>query len=566
MQLSLELLAPARDLEIGIAAIQCGADAVYIAGPRFGARVAAGNTIEDVAALCTYAHRFGVRIYATLNTLLTEDELPEAEELIWHYYRAGVDALIVQDYRILDMNLPPMELHASTQTSIRTVEKAVALEKAGFSRIVLERQMSLERVREICRAVSCEVEFFVHGALCMSYSGECYLSEHLAGRSANRGCCAQPCRSLYDVYDADGGIVARQRHILSMKDYRLDSHIPELAAAGVCSFKIEGRLKNASYVKNIVRHYSDLLDEFIARNPEYRRASFGKVEGGFTPDPEITFNRGYTVCFIDGKRGVWNSQDAAKATGKCVGTVRRVDYGKNLVEMETAARIANGDGLMFAGNAGELVGMRVEVARGDSFTVRDASSLRAGMKVYRNLDVCFERELEKNAPRRMLEASVDYHSRLGHTRFTATFCDGSVAAVEFDETAPQALNPERARAMMEGQIGKVSGDIRFSLRKVDTDKIYSYSSAFLNSVRRELAEKYTPLPGSSVPFVRGDTSGLERQGDSGGVLMKSKYCVRYELGLCSRKGGGSGPLYLENNGHRLKLEFDCKNCEMSLSL
>ncbi|MBQ0086261.1 MAG: U32 family peptidase [Bacteroidales bacterium] len=566
MQLSLELLAPARDLEIGIAAIQCGADAVYIAGPRFGARVAAGNTIEDVASLCTYAHRFGVRIYATLNTLLTEEELPEAEDLIWQYYRAGVDALIVQDYRIIEMNLPPIELHASTQTSIRTVEKAVALEKAGFSRIVLERQMSMERVKEICEAVSCEVEFFVHGALCMSYSGECYLSEHLAGRSANRGCCAQPCRSLYDVYDAEGGIVARQKHILSMKDYRLDSHIPELAEAGVCSFKIEGRLKNASYVKNTVRHYSNILNEFIHRNPEYRRASFGQVEGGFTPDPEITFNRGYTTCFIDGKRGVWNSQDAAKAMGKCIGTVRRVDSGKNLVEVETAVRIANGDGLMFAGNAGDPVGMRVEVARGDSFTVRDASALRPGMKIYRNLDLCFERELEKNVPRRIIEASVDYHSRKGHTRFTASFCDGSVATVEFNETAPEALNSERARAMLEGQIGKISGDIRFSLINVDTDRVYSYTSAFLNSVRRELAEKYAPSPRKSVPFVKGDTSGLERQGESGGILMKSKYCVRYELGLCSRKGKGGGPLYLENNGNRLKLEFDCKNCEMSLSL
>lgn len=566
MQLSLELLAPARDLEIGIAAIQCGADAVYISGPRFGARVAAGNTIENVASLCTYAHRFGVRIYATLNTLLTEDELPEAEELIWQYYRAGVDALIVQDYRILEMNLPPIELHASTQTSIRTVEKAVALEKAGFSRIVLERQMSMERVREICGAVSCEVEFFVHGALCMSYSGECYLSEHLAGRSANRGCCAQLCRSLYDVYDAEGGIVARQKHILSMKDYRLDSHIPELAAAGVCSFKIEGRLKNASYVKNTVRHYSNILDEFVHRNPEYRRASFGKVEGGFTPDPEITFNRGYTTCFIEGKRDVWNSQDAAKATGKCIGTVRRVSPGKNLVEVETAARISNGDGLMFAGNAGEPVGMRVEVARGDSLTVKDASALRPGMKIYRNLDICFERELEKNVPRRIIEASVDYHSRQGHTRFTASFCDGSAAVVEFEETAPEALNPGRARAMLEGQIGKMSGDIRFSLGNVDTDRVYSYTSAFLNSVRRELAEKYAPSPRKSVPFVKGDVSGLERQGESGGILMKSKYCVRYELGLCSRKGKGGGPLYLENNGNRLKLEFDCKNCEMSLSL
>ena len=261
--MQLELLAPARDLEIGIAAIQCGADAVYISGPKFGARSAAGNSLEDVTALCGYAHAFGVRIYATLNTLLEDDELPEAEALAWQYHGAGVDALIVQDFKVLDLNLPPVELHASTQAVIRTPEKAAALEKAGFSRIILERQLPLSRVREICDAVSCEVEFFVHGALCMSYSGECYLSEYLTGRSANRGCCAQPCRSLYDVYDGRGRCLARQKHILSMKDYRLDSRIDGLVAAGVSSFKIEGRLKNESYVRNVVREYSIALDKIV---------------------------------------------------------------------------------------------------------------------------------------------------------------------------------------------------------------------------------------------------------------------------------------------------------------
>lgn len=566
MQLSLELLAPARDLEIGIAAIQCGADAVYIAGPRFGARVAAGNSIEDITALCNYAHRFGVRIYATLNTLLSDDEVSAAEDLVWQYHRAGVDALIVQDYRVLEMNLPPIEMHASTQTSIRTKEKAVALEKAGFSRIVLERQMSLDRLKEICDAVSCDVEFFVHGALCMSYSGECYLSEYLAGRSANKGCCAQPCRSLYDVFDGQGRLLARQRHILSMKDYRLDSHIEQLVGAGVSSFKIEGRLKNASYVKNIVRHYSNVLDEFILRNPQYQRASYGKVEGGFVPDPDSTFNRGYTTCFIDGTRSEWNSRDAARSTGKAIGTVSDVNPGRNTVQVKSQFRISNGDGLLFVGKTGEQTGMRVEVARGDTICVKDASSVRSGMKVYRNLDAGFEKELERNMPRRVIEAVVDYRSCNGRTSFTAFFCDGSRSSVNFDETAPEALNPQRAKAMMEGQIGKLSGDIRFSLRSVDTDRVYSYTAAFLNSVRRELAEKYVPSPSKSVPFVKGDTSRLERQGESGGVLMRSRYCVRYELGMCSRKGGGNGPLYVGNNGHRLKLEFDCKNCEMSLSL
>lgn len=564
--MQLELLAPARDLEIGIAAIQCGADAVYISGPKFGARSAAGNSLEDVAALCSYAHTFGVRIYATLNTLLEDDELPEAEALAWQYHRAGVDALIVQDFKVLDLNLPPVELHASTQAVIRTPEKAAVLEKAGFSRIILERQLPLSRVREICDAVSCEVEFFVHGALCMSYSGECYLSEYLTGRSANRGCCAQPCRSLYDVYDGRGRCLARQKHILSMKDYRLDSRIDGLVAAGVSSFKIEGRLKNAAYVKNVVRHYRNVLDGFIARNPQYRRTSFGTVEGGFTPDPERTFNRGYTACFIDGVREKWNNPDVARASGEFAGTVKNVSRKGNIVEVDGPVTFGNGDGLLFIGSGGEESGMRVEVAAGRSLTVRDVSSVRPGMKVYRNYDAKFERELEKNMPKRMIDATVDYESSGGHTRFTASFCDGTAAAVEFEETAPQALNPERAVAMLASQLGKTSGFFRFRLGKVTSDRAYSYSAAFLNSVRRELAEGHPSPERKSSPFVKGPAILAESQGESGGVLMKSKYCVRYELGMCVRKGAEPGPLFVENNGRKFRLEFDCRNCEMSLTL
>ena len=566
MQLGLELLAPARDLEIGIAAIECGADAVYISGPAFGARAAAGNRIEDVAALCDYAHTFGVRIYATLNTLVKDEELPEVESLAWQYYRAGVDALIVQDFKVPELNLPPIELHASTQTVIRTPEKAVALQKAGFSRIILERQMSLKTIREICGAVSCEVEFFVHGALCMSYSGECYLSEYLTGRSANRGCCAQPCRSLYDVYDGNGKQIARRRHILSMKDYRLDSHIAELVAAGVTSFKIEGRLKNASYVKNVVRHYRNVLDDFILHNPQYCRTSYGVTEGGFTPDPERTFNRGYTSCLIDGTRDKWNSSDAARAIGEYAGTVKRVSRKEGIIEVEGPVPFSNGDGLMLVSQSGDETGMRVEVARGALLTVRNADTVTPGMKVFRNYDAKFERELEKNMPHRIIDATVDYASSGGHTRFTASFRDGTASVVEFDEQAPEALNPERAAAMLESQIGKVSGCFRFRLGRVTADRVYSYTASFLNSVRRTLAQRHVNPARKAIPFEKGDSSLLEKQGESGGVLMKSKYCVRYELGLCVRKGASGGPLYIVNNGKRFKLEFDCANCEMSLSL
>ena len=322
MQLALELLAPAKNKDIGIAAVSCGADAVYMAGPSFGAREAAGNTMDDVAETVRYAHRFGAKVYLTVNTILYDNELAEAEVLIREAVRAGVDALIVQDLAVLKMDIPPIPLFASTQCDIRTPEKARLLESLGFVRLILARELSLEQIRSIRSAVLCDLEFFVHGALCVSYSGQCYLSRRLTGRSANRGACAQACRSLYDLEDGDGKVLQRGVSLLSLKDLRLDGRIPDLVAAGITSFKIEGRLKNASYVKNVVRHYSDRLDEFIAAHPEsYRRASYGKLYGGFKPDVDATFNRGYTEFNIDGVRGDWNSADAARSTGEYLGTV-----------------------------------------------------------------------------------------------------------------------------------------------------------------------------------------------------------------------------------------------------
>ena len=298
----LELLAPARDIQIGIAAIDCGADAVYIAGPQFGARQAAGNEIEEIRSLCEYAHRFGARIFVALNTILYDDELEAAYKQMLAVQEAGADALIIQDLAILkmaqngigslkeDFRIP---LHASTQCAIRTPEHAAFLEGLGFSRLILERELSLDEIKAIRNAVTCELEFFVHGALCVCYSGQCYLSEKIAGRSANRGACIQACRSRYDLVDADGNILVKDKALLSLKDYNLKNRIEELADAGITSFKIEGRLKNASYVRNVVRDYSIALDELVQKRPdEYERGSFGQVSGGFTPDTSKTFNRG----------------------------------------------------------------------------------------------------------------------------------------------------------------------------------------------------------------------------------------------------------------------------------
>lgn len=575
MQLNLELLAPARNSAIGTAAIDCGADAVYMAGPSFGARVAAGNPVADLEAVARYAHRYGARVYATVNTLLGEEELAQAEKLIRQYYEAGVDALIVQDMKLLELDLPPIELHASTQSVIRTSERALELEKAGFSRIILERQLSLEQIRAIRQAVSCEIEFFVHGALCMSYSGQCFLSEALTGRSANRGCCAQPCRSRWDVVDAEGRTIAADRAVLSMKDYRLDGYIGALARAGVCSFKVEGRLKNASYVKNIVRHYRNVIDKFIEGHPQFAKSSFGRIEGGFTPDPDLTFNRGYTSCFIDARRDKWNSGDAARSLGEYVGEVASVKDGSvtvNLAKGQGRRPLANGDGLSFVIREDEVVGMRADVASGNVVSLKDTSSLAPGMKVYRNMNLKFERELEKNMPLRLIDAAVTYHSENGHTVVAAKAADGRSAAVEFDETATEARRPELAAETLRSCLSKTSAPYAFRLETVESDKSYFYTASFLNSLRSELAAKLSAAEPKRVRVQDAPATGFippTQRTPQNGELMRSRYCVKYELGLCPKAGGGHTvrePLTIVNQNRRFTLKFDCKNCEMVVTL
>lgn len=420
----LELLAPARNADIGIAAIDCGADAVYIAGPAFGARQAAGNSMEDIRRLTEYAHRFGARIFLTLNTILFDNELAEAERLLAEAKDAGVDAIIAQD--LAAWELTDLPVHASTQCAIRTPEKARLYEGIGASRLVLEREMSLDQIRAIRSSVDCELEFFVHGALCVCYSGQCYMSERIAGRSANRGECIQACRSLYDLVDGSGNVLVRNKALLSLKDYNLKDRLKDLAEAGICSFKIEGRLKNISYVRNVVRAYSLALDELVAANPEkLRRVSFGRSEGGFTPDLAKTFNRGYTQLFLDGKRsGNWSSMDAPKSIGEEVGTVvsiapmrQNFSNGKRPSEENITItlrmknpgdRLQNGDGFSFLSKGrGEIVGFRGDVCQGNRITCRNVTGLYPGAKLYRNLSNAFEKELNSDLPVRRISVSVD---------------------------------------------------------------------------------------------------------------------------------------------------------------
>ncbi len=683
----LELLAPARNMDIGIAAIDCGADAVYIAGPAFGARQAAGNSMEDIRRLTEYAHRFGARIFLTLNTILFDNELAEAERLLAEAKDAGVDAIIAQDLAVWE--LTDLPVHASTQCAIRTPEKARLYEGIGASRLVLEREMSLDQIRAIRSSVDCELEFFVHGALCVCYSGQCYMSERIAGRSANRGECIQACRSLYDLVDEDGNVLVRNKALLSLKDYNLKDRLKDLAEAGICSFKIEGRLKNISYVRNVVRAYSLALDELVAANPgKYRRVSFGRSEGGFTPDLAKTFNRGYTQLFLDGKRsGNWSSMDAPKSIGEEVGTVvsiapMRQNYsnGKRLSEENITItlrmknpgdRLQNGDGFSFLSKGrGEIVGFRGDVCQGNRITCINVTGLYPGAKLYRNLSNAFEKELESNLPVRTIPVSVDISvivvpvtstssgteedwspslpKRLSEPTYSlkinAVSQDGRSVKLEREAGHNAAENPERMRGMFATQISKATGIYSFTLRSLEVENpdgsLPFLPTSALNAIRRDLAAALEEMPCRAIPLpvnqassrtgnaeypvlepdvlsqvqdIQETTSngphlsykanianhiarkiymslGASRTDDAFEIshrpdaeLMRTKYCIRYELGLCpvhqagrqhgraNHTSGMVNPpipssrktnLYLTNNGKRYHLAFDCANCEM----
>ena len=583
---ALELLAPARNKEIGIAAIDCGADAVYIAGPDFGARKAAGNSFEDIAELCTYAHRFGVRIFVTFNTLWREGEEEEAHAQLLRAQEAGADAFIIREPRIAAWDDITIPIHASTQCAIRDVERARLFESLGCERIILERELSLAQIREICAAVSCEVECFVHGALCVGYSGECRLSEYIDGRSADRGECIQACRSLYDLVDGDGHVLVRGKALLSLKDFNLKGRLEELADAGVCSFKIEGRLKNASYVKNVVRDYSLALDALVAKYPErYRRASWGEVTGGFTPDTAKTFNRGYTELFLDGKRGKWSSMDAPKSMGEAVGTVQRIRRTPgqgmhfSVKPLQRALELHNGDGFAIA-TADGVTGFRGDVCEGLQVRCKDVPDLREGMTLYRNISAAFEKILDTQTCRREIPVrlSVRVHGKYVLDVHAVTQ-DGREVLSPFHTDVETAENRERAEAMLREQLGKRSGVYRFSVDELLVEtaggKLPLLSAATLNGIRRLVAEDLDSVPVERrfrvKPGMTNNMPGMtkechsERSEES--VLLRSKYCIRYELGLCPKHQGAKPPqeLFLVNNGRRLALRFDCAACEMTVN-
>lgn len=597
MDRPVELLAPARDLECGLAAINCGADAVYIGAPRFGARVAAGNTTEDIAALVDYAHRYWARVYVTLNTLLKHDELPQAVDLAWQLHELGIDGLIIQDMGLLECKLPPLPLIASTQTHNHTAERVAFLEKAGFYRAILARELSLEEIRAIrAAAPNIELECFVHGALCVCYSGQCYLSYAIGGRSGNRGECAQPCRKLYDLVDAEGKTLVKGRHLLSIRDLSLSEHLAELLDAGVTSFKIEGRLKDTRYVSNVVAYYSARLNELGVK-----RASSGRSRVEFEPDLGKTFNRGYTTYFFNERSGLIGSHLTPKMVGEHLGHVRSVRT--NAFALDSNAEVHPGDGLCFFGADGELQGTLVNSVANGFITPAKIEGLRTGMDVYRNHDHEFMSAVDRSRNERRID--VQFRVRDGG-EIEVRDEDGNVATVTLGEIQP-AKNRDTAAATLQKQLQK-TGDTEFASTgvEIETDAVPFVPVSAINSTRRELLDKLRQVrernrprlpawkkPHEDTPYPQQtlDYSGnvlnehaadfyrnhgvteIEPAAESGldmrdRRVMTTRYCLKFELGICPKQKPTqkiSEPLMLvDEQGARLELRFDCKVCEMQV--
>ena len=605
---SLELLAPAKNLECGIAAIDHGADAVYIGAPRFGARAAVGNSVDDIRQLCQYAHQYGVRIYVTVNTIIYDSEMEATGALIRELAEARVDAILIQDMGLLSFtsSIPELSsslsLHASTQTDNRTPEKVRWLRSLGFRRVVLARELSIEEIAEIHREVpDVELEVFVHGALCVSYSGLCYASQHCFSRSANRGACAQFCRMKFDLLDANGQELEHQRHLLSLKDLNQLDHVDELILAGATSFKIEGRLKDVNYVKNVVAAYSQQLDAFIAKHPEtYQRASKGHCTYSFTPNLRKTFNRGFTTYFLHGRQPDIFSPDTPKAMGEFVGTVKEIR--RDSFNVAGTASFANGDGLCYIDANRELQGFRVNRAQGNRlFPQQMPRTLQRGMALYRNNDQEFERLLSRSSSSRKIPVNFSLMIIPDGFALSAEGCQVSIACEHQVAEKPQQENILRQLSRLGGTPFECSGvdlpagfnyfipssllaDLRHqwveAVLSVSADTSFSgvsssssvsssisfptYAYGYLYNIANREARTFYKVQG-----LKQIEPAFELQPPRHGLLMQCRHCLRYALGYCVKHGGRtpqwSEPLYLRlGDGRRFRLEFDCRHCQMNV--
>ena len=591
----IELLAPARNLECGIEAVNHGADAVYIGAPCFGARAAAGNSLDDIARLVEYAHQFNVRIYVAVNTILTDEELLRTEEMIAALYRIGVDAIIVQDMGIMRLNLPPIALHASTQMDNRSAERVRFLHEAGFRQVVLPRELSLGEIAQIHKACpDTPLEVFIHGALCVSFSGQCYVSEACYGRSANRGECAQFCRLAFDMVDADGRTVVRNRHLLSLKDLNQTENLEALLDAGASSLKIEGRLKDVAYVKNVTAWYRKKLDAIFKRRKEYRRASSGKVDLGFDPLPEKSFNRGFTDYLAHGRNGGIFSFDTPKSMGEEVGTVKEV--GRSWITVAGVKRFANGDGLCFLDGQGRLQGFRVNRVEGNKLFLQEVPHVVPKTRLYRNFDQEFERTLQRQSAVRRIEVDMNLGENAFGFTLTLTDEDGNRAstAIEYaKETARSPQDENRRTQLAARSIGVDFSDNWFIPSSVLADLRRRATEALLrtrrlNYRRETVLHKATahPYPAAELTYlgnvmnrraaafyhdhgVKRVAPAFELEPSRGAVLMFCKHCLRYSMGWCpvhhKVRAPFREPYYLvSSDGRRFRLEFDCKVCQMKV--
>lgn len=594
----IELLSPAKDLETARAAVDHGADAVYMGGARFGARRAAGNSIEEIAHAVEYAHQYGVRVHTTLNTVLYDEELKDAEQIARELIATGVDALIVQDMALRRMNLP-VEMHASTQVGNTTPEGALFLEKCGFARVILERALTLEDIRRIREATTVELECFVHGAICVGYSGRCFLSRSTSNRSGNRGECSQPCRLPYDLKDERGRTIMTGKHLLSVRDLDLSDDLEALIDAGISSFKIEGRLKDVRYIKNVVNYYRRRIDNILERRKDILRPSVGRTTTEFTPDPVKSFTRGASQYMLHGKQNGVASFDTPKAVGEYLGVIKSVS--RRGFTLDKRCEISAGDGLCTISKSG-MNGTNINSVDGETIIPNRIDGIEVGAKVYRNYDHHFSLLLDRSRTRRVIEATAEIDISQHKIRLSVTDCEGIVATISRNVDLEVADNADKMADTARRQIAKSGGTI-FSITHVEVvGSNYFAPASMLADMRREALEalrikrmeRVLPhrimaddglarYPYDKVTRYENVTNHLSREfylahgakeiepalescSTSGERVMISSYCIRRELGQCLKQRPTlKGDLYIEHGFARYRLDFDCKRCLMMLT-
>lgn len=598
----IELLAPAKDKECAIAAIDCGADAVYIGADGFGARKNAPNTIADLQEITQYAHKFQVKIFVAVNTLLYDDELKSAQELINKLYEIGVDAIIIQDMGILELELPPIALHASTQCHNDSLEKVKFLQEVGFERVILARELSLEEIKYIGNNTSVELESFIHGALCVSYSGQCYMSYAIGGRSANRGECAQPCRKKYSLIDNNEKIIEKNKHLLCLKDFNASDNLEGLIKAGVTSFKIEGRLKDVNYVKNVVSHYRKKLDELIEKHG-LERASAGKTISDFEPDIKKVFNRGYCSYFLNGRKKNITSFDSPKFVGEFLGKITQIRphcFKLNNSNPKTS------DGITFFDESKELCGTKIDKIENGWIYPNSMSKLKVGTELYRNYSYEFDKELKSAKFSRKIPVNIEFYAK-NTLKITMSDKYGNKAEIETDNGFEPSQNVEQAIENTKKQLSKL-GATEFEVENItiEAETFPFIKINEINSIRRQLVEKLQKIreknyrakkqkPTSYPQFIKSALTYKDnvtnekarsfyekcgvvineyapehstQKSQAGKEVMETKHCLKYSLGFCTKEKTGkklTEPLFLvDEKNKKYRLEFDCKNCRMKV--